>query len=35
MHNAVSQQRSIRSAAPTCVPDDGVVHVDQLAKGPF
>jgi hypothetical protein len=35
MNNAISQQSSIRSAAPAGVPDDGVVHVDQLAKDLF
>jgi hypothetical protein len=35
MNDVTSQHSSICSAAPAGVRDDGVVHVDQLAKGPF
>ena len=34
-NDAISQQRSIWSAAPAGVADDDVAQVDQLAKDPF
>jgi quercetin dioxygenase-like cupin family protein len=35
MNNAISPPNSIRNAALPGVPDDGVVHADQLAKDPL
>jgi hypothetical protein len=35
MNDARSQQRSIWSAGPAGVPDDGGAQVDQLAEDPF